>query len=315
MRRKVLLPLWGIFVVLILALAFKLTSSVSVSALVREDGIVLGGVKYYHESKKELDKRNIYIFNKATSEKQIIYQTTKSYVDQISISANRELIVAIETDEKAENNLVVIKANGELVKTINQDVRKYCWSPDGNKIAYITGTYYEGGVGFLTTGLWVFNLGNGGEKQIAPEAYYVNWAGFDSCIYYDDLRKVYRYNPTADKTEETAYHGINFSPDGQYYTTSSPEQAYQVYSTKRNQPLTDRLFAKFKDSKIRPSWIPDQKHHLLIVKIDYEFSPNDTVKGHEPKVKAILGIRQKRFMIYDIETDKIIKEWIEKPKK
>jgi len=310
MRRKVLLPLLGISVVLILTLAFKLLSSVSVSALVREDEIVLGGVKYYHESKKELDKRNIYIFNKATSEKKIIYQTPKSYVDQISISPNREFIAAIETDEKAKNNLVVIKANGELVKAINQDVRKYCWSPEGNKIAFITGGYSEDGKGFLSDGVYVFDIASSQLKQIAPRAYYINWVAFDSSIYYYESKNVFRYDPVAAETEETPYRGVNFSPDGQYYTTSSPEQPYQVYSTKTNQAVTDRLFATFKDSTIRPSWVPDQKHQLLVVRTDYELAPSDS---GEQKVKKILGIKQARYAIYDIEEDEIIKEWIEKP--
>lgn len=316
MRREFILSIMrvmGLLVISTVTLAFELLHSGNAAGFIGEDQIVIGGIKYYHEWKNDVDKKNIYILEKKTEQKKLIYQTQKAYIDQISVSPNKEFIVAIETDESQENSLVMINPKGEIKMRLEQDVRKYDWSPDGNEIAYITGRYSEDGIGFVSDGLYVFDLNGGQIKQIAQKAYYVNWVAFDGCIYYYDLGEVFRFDPIRGIAERTPYHGLNFSPDGQYYTTSSMEQNYEVYSTKTNEPVTDRLSARFKDYKIRPNWIPDQDHCLLILRVDYDFAPRDTINTGLPKVKKILGIKQRKHVIYDIENDKIIKEWVEKP--
>ncbi len=238
------------------------------------------------------------------------------------ISPNDQYVAVIETKAGVlppgahdfsvlpKNSLVVIDPDGNEITRLDDDVRKLSWSPDGEQIAYITGTHKEGGAGFKTTGLYLFDLRDGSKTQIAPRAYYVNWVSFDSCIYYWNFRKVFKYDPVASKVEETPYHAINFSPDGRYYTTSSPESDYHVYCTETNQPLTERLLARFSDlEQISPTWAPDQPHHLFLIRVEEIVSPADAGRA----IQASLGIKEIEYTIYDIETDSIIKEWTEKP--
>jgi WD40 repeat protein len=265
------------------------------------------------------------VYKKASGEKEVvIYETKKDYIRErgVSVSPNGKYVAAIETTRGVtppgehdysvlpKNFLVFIDVDGKEITRLDEDVRKYSWSPDGNEIAYITGTYSEDGdIGFKTTGLHIFSLEDGNKKEVAPKAYYVNWVSFDSCIYFSDLRKVFKYDPVTAKTEETPYYGINFSPDGEYYTTSSTEEPYQVYSTKTNQPVTERLLARFKHWTYLPSWNLDYEHHLEIVEIDYIVHPDDVGKP----IYRTEGIKQKKYAIYDVEKDQIIKEWVEKP--
>lgn len=315
MKTKAIFSLLVALAILVLIIVFKLFSSASDYEGISQQETVVGGLKYYHKSKNEIDKRTIYVLNKIRQEKRVLYQTSNTYVDQISLSSNRKFIAAIETEGFAKSGLLIVNPKGKIVKVIGQDVRKYVWSPDGDKIAYITGKYSEDGMGFLSSGLYLFDLNNGQVTQIAPKAYYVNWVNFDSCVYYYDLRKVFRYDPATEKTKETVYYGINFSPDGKYYTTSSSEEDYEIYSVKTNQPIASLLSLKLKDLEMRPNWAPNFNHHLLIIKNDYEIDPRDTADIGKPRLKRILGIKQTKYEIYDIEKDKIIKEWIEKPEK
>jgi len=230
----------------------------------------------------------------------------RAYVDWISVSPNRKFIAGIEPQDSITNTnrLQIISSEGEVIYSIDDDVRKFSWSPDGEKIAYITGTYEED-KGFISTGLYIFSLKDGSKKQIAPRAYHVNWATFDSCIYYEG----FKYNPVTGKMEETQYHGINFSPDGRYYTTTIPEVGFKVYFTETNQPVTERFSARFKDLRFMPTWAPDHDHCLQIKEVDFIVDP--IIPGKRGGI--IVGVKQKKYTIYDIETDQIIKEWTEKP--
>jgi WD40 repeat protein len=290
---------------------------------------VVGGIVNYHETKFQDDPRNIYIVNKITGDKRFIYQSPKAYVDWISVSPNREFIAGIEPEDSTKNRLLIIDPKGNITHLIIDDVRKYDWSPDGEKIAYITGTYYEGGVGFMTTGVWIFNLRDHSKTQIKKDfphqtvkttggelfeggGFQINWTEHDSNIYIQDFGHVggvYRYNTKISKSEKVDYKGIDFSPDGKYYARSIPELDYQVYLAETNEPVTERLSARFKDLRFLPTWVPDEKHYLQIVKVDFIVEP--VIPGRQGG--KILGVRQKKYTIYDIETDQIIKEWIEKP--
>jgi hypothetical protein len=289
---------------------------------------VVGGIVNYHETKFQDDPRNIYIVNKITGDKRLIYQSPKAYVDRISVSPNRKFIAGIEPQDSTRNRLIIIDSEGNVKCSIDEDVRKYDWSPDGEKIAYITGTYYEGGVGFITTGVWIFDLRDHSKTQIKKDfphdtlkmagrepfeggGFEINWAKHDSNIYIQDfgyVGGVYRYNTKIGKSEKVDYKGIDFSPDGKYYARSIPELDYQVYLTETNQPVTDRLTARFKDLRFPPTWVPDEKHYLQIVEVDFIVEPVPGRRGGR-----IVGVKQKKYTIYDIETDRIIKEWVEKP--
>jgi WD40 repeat protein len=321
---KIVLLTFSLTTVFALAIVVSYAARPSVG----EHEEVIGGIVNYHETKFRDDPRNIYIVNKITSDRRLIYESPKAYVDWISVSPNRKFIAGIEPEDSIRNRLLVIDPQGNVMNVIPDDVRKYDWSPDGNSIAYITGTYYEGGVGFMTTGVWIFDLNDKTKIQIKKDfphqtvktaggelteggGFEINWAQHDSNIYIQDfgyLDGVYRFNTKIGKSEKVDYKGIDFSPDGKYYAKSIPELDYQVYLTETNQPVTERLSARFKDLRFVPTWVPDEKHYLQIVEVDFIVEPVPGRRGGR-----ILGVKQKKYTIYDIETDRIIKEWVEEP--
>lgn len=308
---KRMLGALSLAVLLLLTVTVVIVFSNSNSPLVDDSSEVIGGIESYHLSRFDDDPRKIYIVNKSTAERKLIYETAMPYIEWVSLSPNRTFIAGIEPVDPLTNRLLILNSRGDIIHLIDDNVRRYGWSPDGAKITYITGTNYEGGEGFKPTGVFLFLIKEGVRTQIADRAYYVNWARFDSCIYYNDLKQVYRYNPVTRITEQTTFNGLYFSPDDKYYIALTSEDGPYLYVTATNVEITDRVKSRF--GYLPQSWLPQEDHHLLVVKVEYEPSPIDTVKNDKPRVYLAKDrkIRQKTFYIYDVDQDQITKEWIE----
>lgn len=328
MKKRVIVMVAILMSSLATLVALEVVSPGSNQTIVTERKQVVGGVANYHKTGFRDDPRHIYIADRETGEKRLIYRSPKSYVDRISLSPNRRLISAIEPEDSVRNRMVIIDPQGKILYSIDDDVRRYVWSPDGSQIAYIAGTYYEGGVGFKTTGVYIFDLEDGGKKQITKDfphpalqdfeggGYDLNWALHDSNLYVQEFEPLggnYRYNTKTGKTERVPYKGIHFSPDGKYYLALSSEDHPRLYVSSTNEEITDRAQSKL--GYLPRSWMSDQKHHMLAVKVEYEPTPEDTISSGRPRavVKGERKVIQKTFFIYDVEKDQVIKEWVEKP--
>lgn len=168
----------------------------------------------------------------------------------ISFSPDGKFIAAIASHRKDSsvldednnpyftNSLFMLDQKGEVVIAL-PDVQKFSWSPDGSKLAYITGLDYEG-FGFKPTGLWVLEMKSKIIKKLDPvRGYDVNWAQFDNHIYVTDFRVVYRYSPKSGRRERTNYKGIYFLPDGEYYFRKGREGgSTALYLTRTNEDIT-----------------------------------------------------------------------------
>lgn len=305
---------------------------------------IIGIVYTSRASNKEIySKGGKYIYKGESVNKKefAIYETKRDFIKAGSVtrSPNHKYIAAIETSRGTispetkdysilpKNDLVILDSTGNLFYLVDDDVRKYSWSPDGGKIAYITGTYYEGGVGFKTTGVYILDLKDGSKRKITKDfpsptvkdfeggGFDINWAIHDRNIYvqeFDYLGGNYMYDTKTGKTVRVPYKGIYFSPDGEYYLSLSTEDSPRLYITTNNQEITERVESRF--GYLPQSWITDQGHQMLIVKIDYEPTPHDALAPGKPQamVKGVRKIRQKTLFIYDVEKDKIVKQWTEK---
>ena len=286
-----------------------------------------------------IDSKGIHREDTTTNKKKIIFSSAGLYGVSYSLSPSDTVIAVLVTERGVvppgahdysvlpKNSMVFIDLDGNEVARLDEDVRKFSWNPDGEKIAYITGTYYEGGVGFKTTGVGIFDLKDKTKIRIKKDFPHrtiegfigggieINWARHDSNIYirdFDYLDGIYRYNITTGKSEKVAYHGINFSPDGKYYLAVPSMDYPRLYLSASNQEITDR--AKSKLGYVPGGWLPEQSHHMLAVKVEYEPSFVDTISSDKPRVMVDdRKVKQKTFFIYDVETDQIIKEWVEKP--
>jgi len=113
----------------------------------------------------------------------------------------------------AEDAVVhVIDADGRALAEI-ADVRVFSWSPEGQRLAYVTQS---------TRGNWIWSAADGSRTEIGRLGYYLHWASFDGRIYVWEqaagvARKVYAYDPRTGETMETPHKSIYFSPSGSYY--------------------------------------------------------------------------------------------------
>lgn len=143
--------------------------------------------------------------------------------------------------------LSILDRSGDVVRSVDS-VREFVWSPTGEQIAYITGTPYEGGLGFVSTGTSVLDMETLETSQVYPDGgWSLEWAAWDRNLYIWDLRRgrepqVMRYDPVSDNVEETSYHGIHFSPDGQWYYEPAKEgEPFRLFtaSGERELPFSD----------------------------------------------------------------------------
>jgi Tol biopolymer transport system component len=269
----------------------------------------------------------------------VIFETKKSIGRGLEISPSRKYVAIVETSEgvikganygiSPRNNLVICDTAGVVLFSIDDDVRKLSWSPDGHKIVYITGSYYEGGIGFRADGLYVVDLLDGIRKPITKDfqhdsikdylgqGYDVNWSPHDSNVYVREFESCggnYMYDTKTGKTRQVPYKGINFSPNGKYYLEVNSEDDNRVYETATNRNLSDTV--KTAMPLIPDSWVPDRNHHLLFGTTTYEDYTTSGEKVDPNKIAYVVGelrVKEKRFYLYDVEQRRVVEEWVEKP--
>lgn len=122
-----------------------------------------------------------------------------------------------------ESRLLLLELDGKVVDSISA-VRRYAWSPSGTQLVYISGKYTEDGIGFETTGTWLYDLQSGESNRIYSGGYDVAWALWDENIYIHNPGResfpdasVLRYDVSRREVQATPHHGIYFSPNGSYY--------------------------------------------------------------------------------------------------
>lgn len=281
-----------------------------------------------------IDPKGIHRSDADGQSQKTILNTSEMYGVSFSVAPSDTLIAILITERGVvppgtgsysvlpRNWLLLIDRNGKEITRLDDNVRKFSWSPDGERIAYITGTYYEGGVGFMTTGVWIFDLRDESkiriEKDFPHEAidgfigggFEINWAQHDTNIYIEDfdyLDGIYRYNIIAGKSEKVGHQGITFSPDGQFYLASLTEcsSGIRVFRTATHEEITDQIDARFGGgvSDQSMNWVFDQGHLAHYFKEEYKFaSENDRQLGRASSSKIAYNV------LYDVEKDEIVKE-------
>lgn len=320
---RINLTLTIVFTAMLVASAIVILGEVGVP--LHKDESAIGGLDYYHQTEFSSDPKNIYIENTTTGEKRVIYTSQKEYIDRLTLSPNRELIVAIEPLDETTNTLLIINTAGEVMHTIPDNVRRYDWSPDGKRIAYITGENYEGGVGFLPDGIYLFDPIMGEKLSINKDFPYprieqyeglgfdLKWAVHDGNLYIEDFDYaggIYLYDPNTGETRPVSHHGIYFSPDGKFYYDRGAENEARMYIAATDEDISERIKARF--GRLPINWISGYPHHVRAVKTEYEPEPNDDKKQKVVCVKGTKKIIQKTHYLYDVEKDMIVDERIER---
>jgi hypothetical protein len=320
-----------------------LTLTVTCIALTGFWGFRIGSKTYDEELFIKVEENWLCKLDRVTGETQKIIKITKWITSHLSVSPHSKFISFIETEEGTfegreykilpKSILTVLDPNGKTVCSV-EDVQRYTWSPDGNEIVYITGSYYEGGVGFSPRGVHILNVVTGEKKEIenfpTPYGpYALHWANFEYAIYiknlasvagekvyyttregerkfyFKDAKRVLRYDCQTGQLDITDYKDICFSPDGKYYIHFPDEVDlnFNLYEIETNKDITDYL----PNNLGSPSgWVFNNGHLLLFQKTDVI---TKTV-GPGPVKKVISQeIRSVQNFIFDVEKKKVIKQF------
>ncbi|RKX24526.1 MAG: hypothetical protein DRP47_11235, partial [Candidatus Zixiibacteriota bacterium] len=148
----------------------------------------------------------------------------------ISVSPNNRYIAFIEETKSEctrdglykvapQRSLVIMDSSGKVDRRIDDmDVKKYVWSPDGTKLAYLTFEPCDCDYTYkCPSGAWVYDLASSKTEKIADLATEIHWAAFDDAIYLYYPNSVQKWSPSSGSLEKTHHKDIYFSPDGQYY--------------------------------------------------------------------------------------------------
>ncbi len=290
--------------------------------------------------------RNLYKLDYTTKNVSIIYKTEKSFISKIKISPNNKFISLIEIEEGTlkkenewvysydippKNSLTILDPLGNIFMNINDDVRKYVWSPDGMQIAYITGTYYEGGIGFMPTGIYILNLLTKEKTKIENVTYPrdLHWlkTDYENSIYIKAITQepakcILKYNIRKKRLEITHVKGIHFSPDGKYYIMypyetidggicdHPPKQGttcFRVFSGKTNQVISE--FSS-KSMGTTVGWVYGQGHFLMFTKQEFNYYTKTATRGNKSyTAKLKKGVKKAENFIYDVEIKKLVQQF------
>lgn len=278
---------------------------------------------------------------KSRAETTTVYETTADFIydsdaklspthDYIAVIVTKQGVVQPRGHEYAvlpENNLIIVDVSGNIICSTGDNARVVSWSPDGTKLAYITGLFREEGIGFKPTGVYVIGIPDCTKVKVVRDyprmsedgydgcGYDLNWALHDSVLYIQESSHWggnYSYNPKTGKTQQVDYKGIYFSPDGRYYFSLDPEVLQvDLYVAATNEDITSRVRQRIKE--IPAGWVPDRPHHLLSTLIEYDKKPEDTAGIRRPRAFPVgkYPVKLRTFLLYDVEMDSIVKEWTE----
>ena len=261
----------------------------------------------------------LYKLDITTGEETLIFEQRYTAQQFLTVAPNNTLVAFSEIkpgiyhtaearhqgryDVWAEAYIRVISPDGRLLHTLEDGI-KYTWSPDGNKIAYVTFDLNDADYTYRSpTGLWIYDLATGERKKIAAYARSLKWAEFDHNLYFTQRSAVLRYNPDSGVIDATAYLGMGFSPDGEYLfrRTNDGDYQFRLYETGSNRDISERL-----PTKLGPpiKWISGQGHFLLFTKAEV------ITKTRGPGlVKVVISrkVIKARHFLFDVETGRVIK--------
>lgn len=282
----------------------------------------------------------VYRMDIATNEETPIFKPRYKWHQVLTVSPNDTLFAFIEKkpgefhseessrqgryDVWPEAFIRVVSRNGSLLHTL-EDGMRYTWSPDGNKIAFITFDIKDADLTYrYPTGLWIFDTMSGEKKKVAASARRIKWAEFDNNLYFTQYSAaVLRYNTERAMVESTVYRGIDFSPDGKYYFVPYDpvaERKRQIYNTDTNEILLNEHQLQFTQYVTQGAiikivdWIKKSNSYLLVRATMYEGPPAVKVSDKFSLLQADKGNSIINF-IYDVETRQVIKEFERPPSK
>ncbi len=170
------------------------------------------------------------------------YRSPWAGVRDVAVSPRGRTVAVLEADagvveggeyaRPPRSRLRVLDARGKVLREVADDVQHFTWSPDGRRLAYVTGEYAEGGVGFAPRAGFILDVGSGKKRPLAgvEHPYELHWltmeredALFARALVAEEGTAVLRFDVASGAVARHPGHAFHFSPDGEYYLVEPSE--------------------------------------------------------------------------------------------
>ncbi len=248
-----------------------------------QNALVFGGSRYWEQTQNLEDLHTLYVEQVGSNQRKVVLHSEGVFSDiqaapqgdlfgvlermwEENVTKDRATYIDRRIDETGnlketyyfESSKLIILGLDGATRGIVDGVRRFSWAPTAHRIAYITGDYSDDGVGFKTTGTWIYDVSAKQSTPIFSGGVDVQWAQWDGNVYiYDSSSKesakspVLRFDGVADKLISTSHHGIHFSPDGKYYYSAGNEGAdVKVFDTTNDLQVPINLSSPSDPSRI-----------------------------------------------------------------
>ena len=165
---------------------------------------------------------------------------------------------------------VLTAAGSQIAETIPL-VRRFVWSPDSDRLAYVVGRYQGIYAEDADQSVWIWSAADKRSRKIRDGAHHASWARFDGNLYLLELvdggaRQVLRVNAATGSIEKTTHRSIYFSPSGEYYYGDvgfGPQENVYLRASDRALKETSRTLSSL--SGFKPlGWAADADLLLLL---------------------------------------------------
>jgi hypothetical protein len=213
------------------------------------DSLVYSGSYFFRTSKNPDDYRGVYVEPRGTASKKLLRRfegsvnslrvapqgplvAVSDFLMEEKVSPDRANYGSCTRDAKGnlqdecsriESRMIILDLEGKVVSRVD-NVYQFSWSPEGDKIAYLTGNYSEKSW-FRSTGAWILDLATQRTTRIYPYGQNIEWATWDGNIYIDislappnpSGAVVVKHSQETGESSYSRHKGIRFSLDGRYY--------------------------------------------------------------------------------------------------
>ncbi|MDH3255094.1 MAG: hypothetical protein OEM62_08895 [Acidobacteriota bacterium] len=299
--------------------------------------IAAGGPAWSHPHEKLAvkinpdDRTELLRLDLESGQPKTLYRATRGRITEARVSPYYSRVALIETTAPTSsrgaapvNRLVVITAKGAILRTVDADVRRFVFSPDGRRIAYIVGPFYPGGIGFLPQRAFILDI----DSRVDPlelagldKPHDLHWVKTprENSIYVKVLRdgedRVLRWDVATRQAEETPLKGIRFSPDGEFLL-AHPYETIEIGDCEPGNEGDSclRIIERTSGQELRSlaeqkgaaqGWIYDRGHHLLFVQRDPRTETiSERRAGRELQADLITGYSAAGGLVFEVGSDK-----------
>lgn len=205
-------------------------------------------------------------------------QIKEKYTLHTEKSFNKFIAATFNDFGKQENNRyfdekLMIFQNDTLIFSIEEMIRDYCWNDVTGELVFLTVSEKKhSGLGAPADGVGIFdplklsyNRLFNIEKHI--NIFQLNYANFNNTIYamgLSDERNIYHLDIRNKKLELTPYKGMNFSPEGKYYTNFSFEgEPIVLYERATNHQIWNSTSSEFLNFPRFVGWVIQNERCFL----------------------------------------------------